>query len=163
MSRWRDVASRLREKGGQDNRDNRDDSPNSPPIVPNVPIVPRVSSPNASGPGVWAARLNALDPSKPIALFTPDRWRVLVEDARWLAFTHGKASAALGWCASDLFGVDPTLEGWGGLADRLEGARALTLTENVAHWRGEGVSGWLWRRSLTPKPLLWDAPPDSRR
>jgi len=160
MSRWRDVASRLREKGGQDNRDKRDDSPASSPFVPNVPIVSGVPSPSPGGPAVWLARLNALDPSRPLAIFAPERWRVLIKDARWLAFNHGRAAAALGWCASDLFGVDPWHEGGGGLVDRLEGARAVTLTESVAHWRGEGFCGWLWRQSLTPKPLLWDAPPD---
>lgn len=157
MSRWRDVANRLREEGGRDKRDNWDDSPISSPIAPNVPIVPRVSSQPANGPGIWAARLNALDLRRPPALFAPERWRVLVEDARWLAFTHGKAAAALGWAASDLFGIDPTLAGWGGLADRLQGARGLTLTENVAHWRGDDCVGWLWRSTLTEKPLIWGA------
>lgn len=113
MSRWRDVASRLREEGGRDKRDNRDESPISRTIVPNVPIVPKASSRPADGPSVWAARLSSLDLRCSPALVAPERWRVLVEDARWLAFTHGKAAAALGWCASDLFGIDPTLGGWG--------------------------------------------------
>lgn len=155
MSRWRELATTLRENGGGDERDIRDDSPLSSPIVPNVPIVLGVSSRPTDGPSVWAAQLNALDLRQPPTRFAAERWSVLVEDARWLAFTHGQAAAALGWCASDLFGVDPTLDGWGGLADRLHGARALTFTENVAHWRGEDCVGWLWRCSLTEKPLIW--------
>ena len=82
------------------------------------------------------------------------RWRWLVTDALWLARTHGDAAALLGWNASDLFGIDP-LPGWGGLADRLEGARHVTFTDTVAHWRGDDLTGWLWRKTLTPKLPIW--------
>ena len=50
--------------------------------------------------------------------------------------------------------IDANLNG--GLADRLEGARRLAFTSSVAHWRGEDCEGWLWRRTLTAKPVLWE-------
>jgi len=87
----------------------------------------------------------------------PDKWRTLLADARWIARNHGEAAAAFGWSASDLFGLDPVRDGWGGLADRLEGARCLALTAKVAHWRGAECEGWLWRQTLSAKPLIWQA------
>jgi hypothetical protein len=104
----------------------------------------------------WPDALAAIDASRPPAGFDPDRWRCLLTDARWLCRNHGQAAAALGWTASDLFGIDP-LSGWGGLADRLEGARNLVLTDRIAHWRGADLEGWLWRCTLTAKPVLWEA------
>ena len=107
-----------------------------------------------AGVSGWLHQLARLDPSRPLAGIDPDRWRCLLADARWLARTHGEAAAALGWTVSDLFGLDP-LPGWGGLADRLDGARRVTFTDTVAHWIGEDETGWLWRRTLTPKPPIW--------
>jgi len=107
-------------------------------------------------PTTWPDALAAIDASRPPAGFDPDRWRYLLTDARWLCRNHGQAAAALGWTASDLFGIDP-LSGWGGLADRLEGARNLVLTDRIAHWRGADLEGWLWRCTLTAKPVLWEA------
>lgn len=151
MSRWRDLASKLRDEGGGDNRDNRDNSPSLPPNVPNVSIVPAVPS----HPSAWTSALRSVDRCSPGWGLHPDRWVQLVDDARWLASAHGKAAAALGWTASDLFGIEPGRDGWGGLADRLEGARSIKLTANLAQWRGDECVGWLWRQSLTDKPVLW--------
>lgn len=151
MSRWRDLASKLRDEGGGDNRDNRDNSPSLTPNVPNVPIAPAVPS----HPSAWVSALRSVDRCSPGWGLHPDRWAQLVDDARWLASAHGKTAAALGWRASDLFGIEPGRDGWGGLADRLEGARTIRLTTNLAHWRGDDGAGWLWRQSLTDKPALW--------
>lgn len=103
----------------------------------------------------WSDALAALDVSVPPICIAPDRWRVLLIDARWLCQYHGRAAAALGWSASDLFGIDP-LPGWGGLADRLEGTRNLVLTDRIAHWSRTDLEGWLWRRTLTAKPVMWE-------
>lgn len=152
MSRWRDLASKMQDEGGRDNRDNGDNSPPQLAIVPNVPIV------SVGGPSAWLSALNAVDVRKPVPGLSAERWRQLVDDARWLAEKHGKAALALGWGASDLFGLDPIWDGWGGLADRLEGARTLKLTENLAQWQELENVGWLWRETLTAKPLLWEVP-----
>lgn len=122
--------------------------PVSSPIVPGVVRSLRSSE--------WLPALAAIDLCKPAAGMAAERWAQLVEDARWIASAHGTVAAALGWRASDLFGIDPAHDGWGGLVDRLAGARVLKLTANVAHWRNQDGDGWLWRESLTPKPLLWD-------
>jgi len=87
---------------------------------------------------------------------TPERWRELIDDARWLAREHGRAAYALGWTTDDLFGLDEQRDGWGGVADRLKGVRRVAFTDTVAHWRTAEEDGWLWRRSLRPMMTLWE-------
>lgn len=106
----------------------------------------------------WKQAIARLDTDAPPYCFALTRWRQLVEDARWLADRHGASGAALGWTASDLFGLDPALDGWGGLADRLEGARRVTLTDTVARWRSDELDGRLWRKTLHSMPKLWEFP-----
>jgi hypothetical protein len=117
------------------------------------------SSPPAKpiDPHQWSAALAALAPGPPPAGIDPGWWRTLLADALWIVGSHAETAAALGWSASDLFGIRPNLgPGSGGVADRLDGARRLAFTATVAHWESEELEGWLWRRSLTPKPLLWE-------
>jgi hypothetical protein len=114
----------------------------------NQPTKPHTAPPD------WTASLAAIDASRPPAGFDPDRWRCLLDDARWLCRTHGPSAAALGWTSSDLFGL--TLpNGIGGVADRLGGVRNLVLTDRIAHWRGANLEGWLWRETMRPMPLIW--------
>ena len=117
--------------------------------------VSRKSVPRAD-PAAWLAALAALDTGRPPAGIIPDLWPVVLADALWIARFHGDNAAALGWTASDLFGIGRE-PGNGGLAFRLEGARRLAFTSGVAHWRGEELEGWLWRRTLTAKPALWES------
>lgn len=156
MSRWRELARRLKAQEGA-----ADCAATSAPVVHSVPIVPIV--PRAvtqievpADPAAWCAALAALNASRAPAGIAPDLWPQVLADARWIARFHGEAAAALGWSASDLFGIGRE-PGNGGLADRLEGARQLAFTSGVAHWRGEECEGWLWRRTLTAKPVLWEA------
>lgn len=132
-----------------------------------APLAPLALSPDAkqktdageqgpADPIAWQAALTRLDAATTPEGFTPARWRELVEDARWLADRHGGSAAALGWTASDLFGLDDTLDGWGGLADRLKGARRATFTDTVARWRSDAEDGWLWRRTLRPMRAMWE-------
>lgn len=107
-------------------------------------------------PDLWRERLARLDPAAPPAGCPADRWAQLVGDCLWLADRHGCNAAALGWTASDLFGLDDSHDGWGGLADRLEGARRVTLSNSVAHWRSDDLEGWLWRRTLRPMRAIWE-------
>ena len=108
----------------------------------------------AADPAAWAAALAGLDASQPPPGFDPDRWKYVLADARWICTYHGRAAHALGWTASDLFGIGAA-PGWGGLADRLEGARTLVLTNRIAHWRGADLEGWLWRETMRPMPPIW--------
>lgn len=117
---------------------------------------PPANPANPANPSGWCEALARLDPFHPPQAIEPDRWRALVADACWLAKCHGPSAAALGWTAIGLFGLD-RLAGWGGLADRLAGARQVALTEGVAHWRADGLDGWLWRKSLRPMPTIWEA------
>ena len=109
----------------------------------------------SSDPAAWLSGLVALDTSRPPAGIAPDRWPVILADARWIARVHGDNAAALGWSASDLLGVSG-YPSEGGLADRIEGVRRLAFTSRVAHWRGEEIEGWLWRETLRPMPTIWE-------
>ena len=117
---------------------------------------PPAKAARPANPSGWCEALSHLDPFHQPGGIEPGRWRALVADARWLAKCHGPSAAALGWTASDLFGLD-RFAGWGGLADRLAGARQVALTEAVAHWRADDLDGWLWRKSLRPMPTIWEA------
>lgn len=108
-------------------------------------------------PSAWSAALACLDTSRAPSGIALDWWRTLLADALWIARNHAAAAAVFGWTASDLFGIRPHLgAGNGGLADRLDGARRLAFTARVAHWQGDEWEGWLWRRTLTDKPPLWE-------
>lgn len=168
MSRWRQFARALKERTEAHavSADCADSSPNRPPIgtngtngakaVSQFSPLPPVTNPAAplADPAAWSAALATIDASRPPAGFDCDHWRNLLADAQWLSRQHGRAAAALGWDASALFGIGPRI-GWGGLADRLEGARNLVLTDRVAHWRGADLEGWLWRESMRPMRTLW--------
>lgn len=164
MSGWRDLARHLKEQeGARDERDNRDEMAPVAVVVPNVPIVPRPFSHfvASADPAAWSAALALLDSGRAPVGVEPDLWPMILADAQWIARVHGENAAALGWNASDLFGLSDH-PGEGGLADRLEGARRLAFTSSVAHWLGGECEGWLWRRTLDVKPLLWDRLPSSR-
>ena len=105
----------------------------------------------------WHSRLAKLAPDAPPIGFSRERWRELVEDAWWLARHHGDKVAAMGWGASDLFGLDLSLDGWGGLADRLFGARRVTFSDRIAHWQQSSDEGWLWRSTLCAMVPIWEA------
>ena len=162
MSRWRDLAKRLQAQEG-----GRDETPMTAAmacpahIVPIVPIVPRgiSRSVSPSDPAAWSTALAALNTSRPPAGMSPDRWRTLLGDARWLAHQHGEAAAAFGWTASDLFGVRGSA-GWGGFADRLDGARDVQFDARRVRW-SHGANDWavLIRMARTGRlALLCGAP-----
>lgn len=157
---WRDLARQLRsDNRGGDDKDDRDKMPGQCPSVPVVPIVleplPKPTHLSCNGPAGWAAALAAIDPHQPPSGFPLGWWRTLHSDCLWLCGHHGEAAASLGWSAGDLFGVADR-PGWGGLADRLEGARRVVLTETVGTWRGEGLAGRLWRETLPAIPAIWE-------
>jgi len=134
----------------------------APTLAPLAPLalspasIPKMDAKAApADPAWWQAALARLDAATAPEGLTPARWRELVEDARWLADLHGGSAAALGWNASDLFGLDDRLDGWGGLADRMRGARRMTLTDGLARWRSDQEDGLLWRRTLRPMRTLW--------
>ena len=108
------------------------------------------------GAAAWQAALAWVNVCLPPHGACPARWFQIVEDARWLAHRHGDAAAALGWTAGDLFGLDRALAGWGGLADRMNGARKVVFTDSLARWQSDDLEGWLWRRTLRPMPTIWE-------
>lgn len=119
--------------------------------------IPEIASPTtAAEPDQWQTALASIDAAIAPQALTRVRWRQLLDDARWLADQHGPSASALGWTASDLFGVDDILDGWGGLADRLRGARRAKFTDTIVRWRSDHEDGWLWRRTLRPMRTIWE-------
>jgi hypothetical protein len=104
---------------------------------------------------LWGRRIAPLGLNDAPSGFDLERWGTLLADARWLAEVHGETAAKLGWTASDLFGLDPQ-PGWGGLADRLDGARQVNLTDQLARWRSGAAIGWLRRLALRPMRTIWE-------
>ncbi len=51
---------------------------------------------------------------------------------------HGVYAAKCGWTAADIFGLWPDKPHWGGIADRLRGARSLVMDADRASWRSRG-------------------------
>lgn len=83
----------------------------------------------------WRAALEALDPARPPQAMAADRWAQLLGDALWIARNYGEQAARDSWTAADLFGVQPSADGWGGVAERLRGSRSLMMTSERAGWR----------------------------
>lgn len=117
-------------------------------------------------PAHWRTALAELHPAQPRHGIAPDRWSAVLEDARWLALAHGENAARHGWSASQLFTINP-IEGWGGLADRLDGARHLTIDSRKAVWRWQASASDEWgmlirqgrtgRLALEPRGvLIWN-------
>lgn len=104
---------------------------------------------------LWCHKIAALDFSHAPSGLDLERWSMLLADARWLAEVHGETAAKLGWTASDLFGLD-TQPGWGGLADRLDGARQVSFTDQLARWHSNAAIGWFRRLALRPMPAIWE-------
>jgi hypothetical protein len=87
----------------------------------------------------WHARLSQLDVYEPPEGFDKMRWGTLLHDCWWLYETHASRLVRDGWTAADLFLVLPSQRGWGGLADRLQGARNVLFDDRgLAHWRRRG-------------------------
>jgi hypothetical protein len=89
----------------------------------------------------------------------PLRWRQLIEDADWLLVNFGQQALRDGWSVGELFGRWPDKDGWGGLADRLRGARSLKMTADRAHWRRmfSGSPDQLNRTTYPDLQPLWEA------
>lgn len=90
----------------------------------------------------WHAHLAPLDFDTAPDGFTLQRWRQLHGDSWWLYENFASRAIRDGWSAHDLFGVLPWRSGWGGLCDRLQGARNLKMEGRKAVWSRWGVPDW---------------------
>ncbi len=86
----------------------------------------------------WLRSFTRLDPCQPHEGFTMSRWQQLYDDAEWILETHGSHAYQNGWTAADLFGLWPDKPHWGGIADRMCGARSLAMDADRASWRSWG-------------------------
>ncbi|MCP5389167.1 MAG: hypothetical protein H6915_05320 [Novosphingobium sp.] len=106
----------------------------------------------------WRAHLSRLDDASPLHDYSPRRWWVLVDDACWLFNEFGAQAAFNGWSTADLFGRWPGHhDGWGGIADRLRGARDLKMGADVATWRGRFRVEQYPRKCFPDLKPFWEA------
>lgn len=104
----------------------------------------------------WRNRLAALSPDCPAGPFNADEWACWHCDALWLLDSHGANAIRLGWTAADLFSIEPRHVRFGGLADRLGGARELVMDASRARWRSPESMGFYKRGSGPALPLAWE-------
>lgn len=90
----------------------------------------------------WHRHLSALDDCAAPLGFSLNRWQLLCDDACWIYENFASVAVRNGWSANDLFGVLPWHRGWGGLCDRLDGARNLKMDDCRAAWSHFGVRDW---------------------
>ncbi|MCK9542485.1 MAG: hypothetical protein M0R03_10710 [Novosphingobium sp.] len=90
----------------------------------------------------WHRHLSALDDLDPPAGYELNWWAQAVRDAWWIYENFASRAVRDGWSAHDLFGVLPWHHGWGGLCDRLRGARNLKMEGPKAIWSSWGVRDW---------------------
>jgi hypothetical protein len=92
----------------------------------------------------WHSHLAPLDFDHAPDGFTLNRWRQLHSDSWWLYENFASRAVRDAWSASDLFGVFVPHPGWGGLCDRLQGARNLKMAGPKAIWSHWGVPDWTY-------------------
>ena len=93
----------------------------------------------------WHRHLAPLDFDCAPDGFARNRWRELCDDSWWIYENFAAQAVHDGWSAQDLFGVLPFRPGWGGLCDRLQGARNLKMGGERAAWSRFGVKDWACR------------------
>ncbi len=104
----------------------------------------------------WQRNFTRLDPCQPHEGFTMRRWQQLYDDSLWMLETHGVYAAKCGWTAADLFGLWPDKPHWGGIADRLRGARSLVMDADRASWRSWGQVERFNRSSYPHLRPFWE-------
>lgn len=93
----------------------------------------------------WHAHLVQIEDCRAPEGFALGWWQQTCDDARWIYENFASRAVRDGWSAHDLFGVLPWHPGWGGLCDRLAGARNLKMDQNRAAWSRFGVRDWTCR------------------
>ena len=62
------------------------------------------------------------------------RWQTLYDTSVWFLDKHATQAARDGWTTGDIFGIEPRMERWGGLIDRLGECRGLLMDADRARW-----------------------------
>lgn len=86
----------------------------------------------------WAQQLALPNANQPPDGFCITLWSIIYADATWLMDNFGELAARDSWSDADLFGLWPGKPHWGGIADRLRGARSLVMDADRASWRTWG-------------------------
>ena len=155
MNSWRELAARI--LNGEHDRTDRHETAMEPAIVPIVPIVPILVPPDpATLFEEWGAAIGSVDRYQAPPTYPPAHWLQLCDDAEWLLGTFGEQAARFGWSTADLFGLWPVKPHWGGVADRLRGARSLIMDADRSHWRTSGQVERFNRGSYPALRPFWD-------
>ena len=144
MSSWRQFAESIRQNECAGTKETIGTKlPVADPFVPNVPIVSKAPplNPTSILKG-WHAQLAPLDFDHAPDGFALNRWRQLHGDSWWIYENFASRAVRDGWSAHDLFGVFVPHPGWGGLCDRLQGARNLKMEGRKAVWSRGSVPDW---------------------
>jgi hypothetical protein len=141
MSGWRQFAEIVRQGEGAGTMGTKGTKPTSEaPFVPFVPIVPKALPFNpASLLREWHGHLVAIDDCHAPAGYSIMWWQQACDDARWIYENFAARAVRDGWSAHDMFGILPWRLGWGGICDRLRGARNLKMDGDRAVWSNCGI------------------------
>ncbi len=144
MSGWRQFAESIRQDDSSGTKGNKGTKlPGEAPFVPIVPIVPEVLPRDpVSVLREWHGHLVAIDDCHARAGFSIMWWQQACDDAHWIYENFASRAVRDGWSAHDLFGVLPSYPGWGGLCDRIKGARNLKMAGPKAIWFNWAVPDW---------------------
>lgn len=141
MSGWRQFAESIQH--GDVAAAEVAGAPEDRTFVPFVPIVPKAPLLNpARALRDWHDHLVAIDDCRVPAGQSIMWWQQACDDARWIYENFASRAVRDGWSAHDLFGVLPWHPGWGGLCDRIKGARNLKMEGQRAAWSSWGVPDW---------------------
>lgn len=98
-----------------------------------TPAPVGVHPPPGELPAEWREGVSRVQAMPPPAGFASDKWRQVQVDAARLLDEHGAALHRLGWRATDVWGVHPTVPGvalhCAGVAVVLGGARVVEVTD----------------------------------
>ncbi|MXO63431.1 hypothetical protein [Qipengyuania oceanensis] len=83
------------------------------------------------------------------------RWQTLFDTSVYFLEAFGKRAAREGWSTSDLFGLLPQKEHWGGLVDRLGDCRSLTLEGDCFNWESSFYGPRTYYRGTWPDLTAW--------
>jgi hypothetical protein len=87
----------------------------------------------------WHGHFVAIDDCHAPAGYSIMLWQQACDDARWIYENFAARAVRDGWSGHDLFGVLPWRLGWGGICDRLRGARNLKMDGDRAVWSNCGI------------------------
>lgn len=124
---------------------------------------------DGSAPREWAEGFARLDLATPPAGFTTARWRQLIDDGGHFLDRWASEAAALGWTATDVFGLHPNapatrFDGMG-LVVLIGGGEVIAVSADRATIRGQSGNSLTYylRRPRPDAVAAWELAPNAPR